>query len=209
MQKIKVIIFDLGGVILNLDQERTIRAFARMGADLEQVNLDSHLFTDFEKGLISPDEFRNQIKKQIKGPTHDNVINDAWNAMLLDIPKQRLDLIAQLRRKFKIGLLSNTNKIHIDYFNDYLKAENLDELWNSLFDKVLLSFEIGMRKPDLNIYEHAVQQFEVAPEQCLFIDDNHSNIVSANKIGIQTIWANQPIGSHTLNDIKEKLSMSL
>ena len=209
MQKIKVIIFDLGGVILNLDQERTIRAFSRMGADLEQVNLESHLFTDFEKGLVSPDDFRNQLKKHIKGPTHDQLIDEAWNAMLLDLPKYRLELIGQLKKKFKVGLLSNTNKIHIDHFKSYLKLAIMEAQWHDLFDKEILSFEIGMRKPDSTIYEYTVEQFQVAPEQCLFIDDNHSNIESANKLGMQTIWAKQPIGTHTLNDIKEKLSMSL
>src|SRR6187551_1526853 len=112
MEKISAIVFDLGGVLLNLDQNRTIRAFERYGLDMEKLNEHSSLFNDFETGQITDVDFRQGIKTALKGNITDTEIDVAWNAMLLFIVEERFGLVEQLKSKFDIYLLSNTNSIH-------------------------------------------------------------------------------------------------
>ncbi len=138
----------------------------------------------------------------IQAPTHESLIDDAWNAMLLDLPIERINVIETVKKSFRVGLVSNTNEIHIRYFRKYLSDSGLLERWDNLFDHQILSYEIGHRKPDLSYYEFAVNRFETTPQQCIFIDDNHSNIKEASAFGMHTIHALQPIGTHTLEELR-------
>ena len=206
MNKISTIIFDLGGVILDLDQGKTLRAFARKGLDLEDVNEASPIFNDFETGKITAPDFRQGIKSLFKGNITDTEIDEAWNAMLLDTYEERFRIIEGLRKQFRIYLLSNTNSIHIDFVRDYLNKHFSIERWDNLFDKQYLSYEIGLRKPHKNIYEYVLNDIQKQPQECLFIDDSFANIKGAESAGIQTLLALNPLDQEMLSNIKQIVS---
>jgi putative hydrolase of the HAD superfamily len=202
MTKITTIIFDLGGVILNLDQDRTLRAFKRLGVDLEDINEMSTIFSDFEVGKINANDFRQAIMTHLKGNATENEIDAAWNAMLLDLPTERLTYLKFLRKNFNVHLLSNTNSIHIDAFNKYLLDEHPNLDWYAQFDKVYYSYEIGLRKPNKDIYEFVIQENNLKPHECLFIDDLKANLNGAGHVGMHTIWAKNPLDENMLMEIK-------
>jgi putative hydrolase of the HAD superfamily len=202
MSAISTVIFDLGGVILNLNQDLTLKAFEQLGADLHKVNFQSLFFTDFETGKIGAQEFRNQIRTFLKQEVTDAAIDEAWNAMLLDLPEHRLKAIEQLRKTHRIYLLSNTNSIHIDAFNNYFKQQFEPERWVQLFDKIYYSYEIGLRKPNADIYEYVTADIQMQPEHCLFIDDSLANINGAADAGLKTIHACEPLSENLWQQIK-------
>jgi putative hydrolase of the HAD superfamily len=202
MTKITTIIFDLGGVILNLDQDRTLRAFNRLGADLDSINDMSTVFADFETGKINADDFRQAMITSLKGTATANEVDAAWNAMLLDLPLERLTYLKFLRKNFNVHLLSNTNSIHIDAFNKYLLDEHPNLDWYAQFDKVYYSYEIGLRKPNKDIYEFVLQDNNLQPHECLFIDDMKANLNGAGNVGMHTIWAKNPLDENMLMEIK-------
>jgi putative hydrolase of the HAD superfamily len=202
MTKITTIIFDLGGVILNLDQDRTLRAFKRLGVDLEDINEMSTIFSDFEVGKINANDFRQAIMTHLKGNATKSEIDSAWNAMLLDLPTERLTYLKFLRKNFNVHLLSNTNSIHIDAFNKYLLDEHPNLDWYAQFDKVYYSYEIGLRKPNKDIYEFVLQENNLKPHECLFIDDLKANLNGAGHVGMHTIWAKNPLDENMLMEIR-------
>lgn len=203
MTKITTIIFDLGGVILNLDQDKTLRAFSRLGVELEDIHSNNTIFADFETGKISADDFRQFLITSLKGNASAEQVDQAWNAMLLDLPAYRLEMIQNLRKRFKVLLLSNTNSIHIDAFHAYLQ-QNFPALnWMALFDKVYYSYEIGYRKPNTDIYEFVLKEHGLQPHQALFIDDNKGNLNGAAKVGLHTLWAKTPLDANMLDEIDD------
>jgi HAD superfamily hydrolase (TIGR01509 family) len=203
MAKVNALIFDLGGVILNLDQDKTLRAFNRMGANLEELNLASTVFTDFETGKLSEDDFRQVLKTALHGRFDDAQIDHAWNAMLLDIPRKRIELLIKLRKHFRIHLLSNSNSIHITYFHEWFNQHFGSEYsWNELFDTIFYSHEIGLRKPTAACYEYVLNAINESAEKCVFIDDSHINIRGAESVGIRTLWAKEPLNETMLHQLK-------
>ena len=202
MTKITTIIFDLGGVILNLDQDRTLRAFKRLGVDMHEINEISTIFSDFETGKINANDFRQAILTHLKGNATESEIDAAWNAMLLDLPAERLTYLKFLRKNFNVHLLSNTNSIHIDAFNKYLLDEHPNLDWHAQFDKVYYSYEIGLRKPNKDIYEFVLQENNLKPHECLFIDDLKANLNGAGHLGMHTIWAKNPLDENMLMEIR-------
>ena len=147
------------------------------------------LFDLLEKGLITPDQFRMEIRKHISSKVSDEQIDNAWSAMLLDFPKERIELIQKAKQNYRIFLLSNTNKIHFDkYSSDFITDFGFS--FNSLFEKSYYSFEIGHRKPDLEIYKHVMKHSNLIPEETLFIDDSETNIKAAQSVGLQTLHIN-------------------
>ncbi|MEI6506982.1 MAG: HAD family phosphatase [Bacteroidota bacterium] len=198
---ISTIILDLGGVILNLDQNKTFEEFTRIGLGQEEMSEHEKMFHDFEKGLINDSTFRNNIRSILKKEITDNQIDFAWNAMLLDLPEERLSLIKQLQNKYEVYLLSNTNSIHISAFDLYFNSVFENENWNAFFNKIYYSHQINLRKPDTSIYEFVLNDIGKKPGECIFIDDNESNIAGADKCGIRTILATQPLSEITMAQI--------
>jgi putative hydrolase of the HAD superfamily len=191
--KIKNVIFDLGGVIINLDTERTASEMKNLGfINFEKsytlIN-QTDLFDLLEKGLITPDQFRMEIRKHISKPVSDEQIDNAWSAMLLDFPKKRIELIRKAKQNYRTFLLSNTNKIHFDKYSSDFNTD-FGFSFNSLFEKTYYSFEIGHRKPDLEIYKHVLKHSNLIPEETLFIDDSETNIKAAQSVGLQTLHIN-------------------
>lgn len=190
-EDIELLIFDLGGVILNIDYRSTQKAFTELGVmDVESLYSQasqSNLFDELEKGHISPKEFRSRLRTIIGGSMSDAEIDDAWNALLLDLPIERLEFISSLKMSRKICLLSNTNEIHIQCFEKELLNTGLIEKFKNCFDEIYYSSRVGMRKPDREVFQYVLGEFDVKAENCLFIDDSEQHIVSAEKLGINVL----------------------
>jgi glucose-1-phosphatase len=200
-RSIQNLIFDLGGVLLNLHVDRTHRAFAELaGIPIEEVKArisKTPFFNDYEKGLHSDDEFRQLVRDFLLTNATPSEIDLAWNAMLGEIPLSRLDLLDRLRSRYRIFLLSNTNAIHVNYFTREVIASGASPL-ESFFDRVYYSHELKMRKPETGIYEHVLKQHSLNPRATLFLDDNAENLVGAEQIGIQTLQVTHPDLIHSI-----------
>lgn len=186
-QKIKNIVFDWGGVLINIDYQATVNAFKALGVD----NFDQHfaqaqqreLFDQLETGAISPDAFRKGIREEFGDFITDQQMDAAWGAMLLDIPSHRIETLKALRKKYRIFLLSNTNQIHEDQLMEGLNAALGFEFF-SLFEKVYLSHRVGMRKPHTAIFDLVVKENGLIKEETLFIDDSEQHVNGAVKAGL-------------------------
>jgi len=200
---IKNIIFDLGGVILNLDYSRTQKAFEKLG--INSVNSffsqakQSSLFDDFETDKSSPDDFRDAIRENTGITATDAEIDAAWNAMLLDLPPYRLELLKQYRKTHNLFLLSNTNRIHYPEVDRYLGETFGTPSLEPYFDKLYLSYEIGLRKPNTDIYEYVLADADIKAEESIFLDDSIHNLPPAEQVGIKTIFIDRPINKEMID----------
>ena len=188
-KNITTIIFDLGGVLCDLDIDRCILNFKHLGLENFEHYLNnfgqSGFFMQLEKGLITAAEFRNDVRKLTSKPLIDTQINEAWNSFLVGIPTKKLDLIIELRKKFRVVLLSNTNIIHFP--DTVARFFNFNGMSTSdYFDKCYLSYEMKMAKPDEEIFNALLEAEQVSANECLFLDDGQKNIEQAAKLGIQT-----------------------
>jgi putative hydrolase of the HAD superfamily len=184
------IIFDLGGVIINLDYQLTIDAFKNLGlANFDEMYTQakqSNLFDDFETGKISSQHFINSLLPYLPDGVSANKVVHAWNAMILDFPKERLDLLDKLKSNYRIFLLSNTNDIHLQAVKRSL-ANTTDRKLESYFEKVYLSHEVKLRKPHKEIFELVCNEQNLDPSRTLFIDDTIGHIDGSIKIGLKGI----------------------
>lgn len=185
---IKNIIFDLGGVILNIDYMRTANAFQELGIenynDLYTQFNQIDIFDKLEKGEITPGFFYNEIRRMSSLNITDEQISNAWNAMLLDFPVKRLELLQELKSKYNIYLCSNTNEIHLNDYNKTLKQTfGIDNL-GDIFIKEYYSHKVGMRKPDAEIFQLIIDENNLNPKETLFIDDSPQHIEGARKVGL-------------------------
>ena len=186
------IIFDLGGVVLNLDYQATIDAFKALGKEnfdklYTQANQDK-IFDQYETGSISSQEFREYFKSILGSTISNQQIDDAWNKLLLDLPKKRIDLLYRLKEEYRIFLFSNTNEIHLNSFRKTIKDAFGDEdLLEKVFHKTYYSHLVGIRKPNVEAFQHVIDEQGLDPQKTLFIDDSIQHIEGAQKLGIQTI----------------------
>ena len=188
MKKIKSIIFDLGAVLLNISYQKTIEEFDKLGiknsSTFYSKKLQTNIFNLLETGEISESDFIKEIQKHCTEATNTQILY-AWNAMLLDLPQHRLQLLKQLKTEYNIYLLSNTNKIHISEFENKLGKEQYNEFYQ-LFDKVYYSHKIGCRKPNAEAFKIIIEENNLIAEEILFIDDSTQHIEGAKKLGIKT-----------------------
>ncbi len=186
------IIFDYGGVILNIDLQRSADAFSRLGFQQsyrpDQSPPPSELFMMLEKGLISPAGFYQTIRDISGWNISDEDLENAWNALILDMPPSRIRLLEKLKIKYRIFLLSNTNEIHYRNYVSQLKEVFGYNSFNDLFEQVFLSFEMGLIKPGREIFDTVIQKARLVPSRTLFIDDSHKNIETARAAGLQAFW---------------------
>ena len=196
MKNIKSIIFDLGAVLLNINYQLTLIEFAKLGVknadSFYSKEVQTNLFNEIETGKISVDSFLKLLQKETENASKNEVTN-AWSAMLLDLPKERIELLKKLKQDFPIYLLSNTNTIHISEFKKKLGKTKYQEFYN-LFDKVYYSHEIGFRKPNKEAFQLILDENDLKANEVIFIDDSPQHIEGANKLGIQT---------HHLSDTEE------
>jgi glucose-1-phosphatase len=186
-ESVKNIIFDLGGVLLNIEPKLTGKALEEMGVrNMEDVHsrlINEKLYERFDTGEYSPDRFRDEIRKACELALSDQQVDDAWNALLLDFPSKRVDLLHQLQPNYHLFLLSNTNSIHYQSYTHSFRMVHGEEM-PGLFTRLFLSFEMGVHKPDQAIYEMTLRIGNFVPAETLFIDDSLANAQAAAKTGM-------------------------
>ena len=193
MSAIKNILFDLGGVLYHIDYGMTIKAFEKLGINNFHKHFSqqqqNNLFDQLETGKISNTDFIKEMKVLLPNCTKEEIIN-AWNGLLIGIPKENIQLLKDLSKQYRLFLLSNTNLIHINQINKLLYEDyNLKSL-EPLFDKIYLSHQIGMRKPNRETFEWVLKDAGILAHETLFIEDSIQHIKGANKVGIRTqLWS--------------------
>ncbi len=197
MEGIKNIIFDLGGVLLNIDFSITEKAFIELGVDRFSDMFTQHhsndLFVQLETGAISPEEFYKAFRKGTDTELSDNDIKKAWNALLLDFRMPSLQWLETIKTKYRIFLFSNTNQIHHDAFIASYKELTGNGDFDTFFEKAYYSQHIGMRKPNPEPFLHILQEQGILANETLFIDDTIKNIETAQSLGLKTIHLQWPI----------------
>lgn len=184
---IKDLLFDLGGVIMDIRRENCVKAFQELGmSDIGEFLGDygqKGAFKLLEEGALTPDEFRAEIMKSCPGGTAGSQIDDAFNQFLVGIPAYRLEALAGLRRRYGVYLLSNTNKIMWDsrIAEEFRKIPGRE--MDSYFDGTVTSFEARALKPSAEIFGYAVRKLGIVPEETLFLDDSQENIRAAVALG--------------------------
>jgi len=190
MSKIKNIIFDLGGVLLNINPLLSLLELERLsGIPSDELILklgSAKIFEKFDTGSLDPAQFGRELCRIMNSETSDAEIERIWNLLILDFPWPRVKLLQQLRKNYRVYLLSNTNVMHIrKYTREFF--ENNGFPMADLFDQVFYSCDIGIHKPDEGIYTHVLHSADLLPAETLFIDDSLANIKAAIKLGIAGI----------------------
>lgn len=189
-KKISNLIFDFGGVLVDLDKQQTIKFFAELGIDVQEHIRDyvqGGPFAMLENGTATPQEFLDilrQMSSAKEKPT-DEQIAEAWNRMLVRIPERRLQALKQLREHYRIFLLSNTNPIHWDYSARYLFTVQ-GGCAEDYFDHIYLSCDLKLMKPGKEIFQEVLRREQLETSETLFIDDSAANCAAASALGIQT-----------------------
>ena len=191
MQKIEAVIFDLGGVILNIDYNLTSKAFVKAGVKnfnemYSQAEADD-LFRHLETGEISEDSFYKELNKKAGLELSANDIEKAWNSMLLTFREKSLEFLKKIKPRYKIFLLSNTNHIHLKELRNIYHNKPREFAFEKYFDKAYYSCEMGLRKPNADIYDFVLQENDLDPAETLFVDDSIQNVEAAKFSGLQTI----------------------
>ena len=187
---IKNIIFDFGDVLINLDKAATLRELNRLGlGELDPELLG--LFHQYEKGILTTSGFMEQAKAFFPGARSAD-LTAAWNAILLDFPEYRLHYLESLAKNasYRMFLLSNTNALHMDHVAQKM-GKNQYKRFLNCFHHVYLSYEMQMRKPEPEIFQYVLDRHKLKPEETLFIDDTHENILVAAQLGI-SVWHINP-----------------
>jgi glucose-1-phosphatase len=213
---VKNIVFDLGNVIIDLDIERTwLQLKHWLGDDyelaLKNIRPYDDIFIQYEIGKISEDDFFDTLRKITEGPLSlptqlvgIRQLKEAWNGMLIQIPPQRFEMLTRLKERYKVYLLSNTNKTHVDWVDGYLQTVygfTIQDFDTRFFHKSYYSHLIHLRKPNENIYEYVLKDADLVASETLFIDDNAQNIEGAKRVGLQTIL--HPIGDEIVETLKD------
>lgn len=191
MEKIKNIIFDLGGVLLDIDYNLTRTAFEKAGVthfdDMYSQASADKLFQKLETGKITEDNFYKELNNSTGMHLSPEEIRNAWNAMLLSFRENSLTAIANLKGKYKLYLLSNTNFIHMEAFNKIYHSQPRSLRFDDYFNKAFYSCDIGFRKPDAICYEWVIDHLKIDAAETLFIDDSVQNIEAAKSVGMKTV----------------------
>ena len=196
---INTIIFDFGDIFINLDKQATISRLQKLGmkewnSELDRLNLL------FETGDITIEEFLGGFQKQLPNASIEEIL-EAWNAILADFPLYRLEFLQMLSKKYRLFLLSNTDSIHIETFESKTGISFYSDFYQC-FEKVYFSFEIGMRKPNADVFQYLINKHELSPKHTLFVDDKKENTDSAASLGFH-VW-NLQVGQEDVVDLFDK-----
>lgn len=189
IRKIKNLIFDFGGVLVELDKARCLEAFNRLGFAEAEKLIDAYsqqgLFGQLEEGTISPEAFCNEVRRLTNCHASDNAMWEAWNSFLVTIPSWKLEALIELKKHFPLYLLSNTNEPHWQKAVTSLFPYNG---WQAedYFDRIFLSYELHQVKPAADIFRTVMAETGVRPEETLFIDDAEANCATARALGFHT-----------------------
>jgi FMN phosphatase YigB (HAD superfamily) len=190
MKEFKNIIFDLGGVILDIEYEKTIEAFRDLGVEgagiLYSKSSQISLFDDLEKGNISEEEFYDRFRKLSKTELRNDQIRNAWNALLIGLPELNVKLLSDLKKKHRLFLLSNTNVIHEAAYREMITKQYGRFIFDELFEKMYLSHHLHLRKPDAEIFEYVIKDSKLSKDETCFIDDSPQHVEAARKVRISS-----------------------
>ena len=190
MASIKNLLFDMGAVLINIDYNKTARAFEELGVENFSKEFSqttaSPLFEEIEMGRISESAFYESIRKEFNITSDYNKIQNAWNAILEDFRKESMEFLQTLKINYRLFLLSNTNSIHLEEVNNILFNQLGVKQVDDYFEKAYYSHKVGMRKPNENIFQFVLEDAEINATETLFIDDTISNIHTANLLGFKT-----------------------
>lgn len=188
--KIENIIFDFGGVIIDIDPMLTVKALEKLGFHdikrLQSKDFYEKVIYKFEKGIDTPAVFHDKLRDYLQMDLSDEQLDEAWNALLYDIPEERIRVIEQVKKHYPIYLLSNSNEIHYDLYVRDLQLRFGYREFDEVFDKAYFSFNIHLAKPHEEIYEFVINRHRLNPAKTLFIDDRIENIEGARKTGLRT-----------------------
>lgn len=188
---IKNIIFDFGGVIIPIDPMAFAEGLMNLGCtdvvSLHEFFIREQVYTRFEKGEMSPEEFRMMLRSGLNDQVTDAQLDQAWNLIIGEIPPHRVAFLEKLRPKYRTFLLSNTNKIHYDFYQAQFRETYGYPSLDELFEKAYYSFQLRLHKPDPAIFEFVINDRGLKPEETLFVDDYRSNIEAAINLGLQAI----------------------
>ena len=191
MKNIEAIIFDLGGVILNIDYNLTRSSFEEAGVshfdNMYSQSTADELFKRLETGKISEDDFYNAFRDCTSTSISNEQMESCWNAMLLDFREDTLMFLDTVKTKYRTFLLSNTNIIHYKKFEKIYYQKQRGNAFDAFFEKTYYSFDMGLRKPDADCYNLVLNNNRLSPATTLFIDDTDKNIATAKMLGMQTI----------------------
>ena len=198
-EKIKNIVFDLGGVLVGLDPERCIEAFREIGCGEIAFYVEEHrtedLFLDTELGRITRAQFCDEVRRLCGGdraatlPGDDRIVW-AWNRLLTTIPDEKKARLLQLReRGYRLFLLSNTNEMHWTLCRDELFGYR-GHTASDYFERIFLSYEMHLAKPSAEIFRETLRQTGINAGETLFIDDSELNCHAAEEVGITTLHEN-------------------
>jgi putative hydrolase of the HAD superfamily len=188
---IEGVIFDFGQVLIELDYPKVIDGFSKVAhKNKEEINelvVTAPLLKEFEVGNISPNEFRLGVNELLGTSLDDVLLDEIWNSMLKNLPKNRMDILASVGKKFKTYILSNTNVIHEAFYNKMIFEVTGEPSLHQLVNKAYCSQDMGLRKPNKACYEYVIDDIGVDPGKLLFLDDRSDNIEGASKCGLRTI----------------------
>lgn len=188
---IKALIFDLGNVILQLNDELLWETtiFSPLFKEEKYKELiEKEFFEQFECGFFNESVFLKQLMDISIYPIQEPEIIAAWNAKISHYPEGNIEVINALKYRYRIFLLSNTNIIHEKYFLNLLSSKYGGNLFDELFETCFYSHHLKLRKPNQKIFEWVLNSIKLNAEECLFLDDNKANILAAKAMGINTIW---------------------
>jgi len=187
---LKNILFDLGGVILDLNVNATLEAFLHMGFPKELLNYPENFYTDvfynYETGKTTSTEFRDSIREMTKVNFTNEDFDRAWNSMLARVPLKRISMLRTLSKKFNLYMLSNTSPLHIERFEQMFRDTAGFPL-TDVFTQCFYSFERGQHKPDREAFEDVLITAKIKAEETLFLDDNIHNVKAAKELGFNVI----------------------
>ncbi|MDE6368403.1 MAG: HAD family phosphatase [Muribaculaceae bacterium] len=190
---IKNLLFDLGGVIMDIEKERCVASFQRLGLPDAASYFGDYSqqgpFMLLEEGVITPDDFHHTLSQAIGNGVTDQQIDDAFCDFLIGIPAERLAQLRELRKKYNVYMLSNTNPImwRSKIADEFTKEGKVRE---DYFDGMVTSVEAKSMKPDEKIFRYAIDKLGIRPEETIFLDDSQRNLDAAARIGFKTLLVN-------------------
>lgn len=193
---IRNIIFDFGGVIHNIRYENMGKALVRLGAQgMESFYTkggQTHEMDLFEKGMLSPAEYRDYLRQTTGLPLSDQQADDVVNAVLLDVPRERVALLLALRKKYRLFLFSNTNQINYDCFTQRLHDKYGFDIFTECFERAYFSQLMHTRKPSAEGFRTIMAENNLLPDETLFIDDIAANAEGARQAGLHAHHLTEP-----------------
>ncbi len=188
-RNIENVIFDLGGVLVQIDFLLPVRHLKKYGIEnfvLNQLQ-QWELISQFEMGLITEEKFIHDLWDKLNQPAIEfEKLKEIWNSIIVDIPLEIFTCLEKMKKEYHLFVLSNTNPIHIQYLYTFLKEKRGIKNFEFYFQKVYYSFLLGCKKPDDSIFKYVIKDAKIDPSKTLFIDDTYVNVKKGEELGFQT-----------------------